>query len=386
MPDVDAARWLILEIMPLVWMRRPEARVMIVGKAPPPDLNELSGPRVDITGLMPTFDPYYRRARVAIGSPRRGAGVTGRIVSALQAGVPVVTTAGGNEGIQLRHGTQALIGNTPDEIADAIVMLLEDDRLSRDLATAGLEAARTRFSTERARSVLLGVLGDDLCPVCGTRPRQPRIAGHSHWREAMSCVICLAPNRNAALAEVIVSSYRRQRVTSLREALPLLRDLRIHEFGPAGPVTGELSKLPGFTSSDVLQGRSSGSSGSGRPRCQDRHNLSFDDASVDLMISQDAVEHVPGLEHAFMELFRVLRVGGRHVFTISGSTALPHTAVMGSEVRRIMPPDAGLALDEVREDLMGMLRAIGFAATMHSIGNEENAARRVLVIEATKLR
>ena len=352
-PDVDAARWLVLEIMPLVWIRRPEARVMIVGNAPPPEVGELAGPRVDVTGFVPTLDPYYGQARVSVSPLRHGAGVKGKIVGALQAGVPVVTTGCGNEGIQLRQGIEALIGETPGEIADAIVTLLEDDGLCHRLAVAGVEVVRTRFSTERARSVLLRLLGDDLCPVCGTRSRQPRIAGHGDWCRSISCVTCLATNRGAALAEVIVSPYRRRRVTSLRQALPLLRDLRIHAFGPAGAVTEELSRLPGFTSSEPLQGPS------------------FVEASLDLLISQGVVEHDPDAEHAFAALFRVLRPGGRHVFALSGSTVRPHAVVTESGSR---------------DGLMDRLRAIGFAVTMHGIGGDEDAARHIPVFEISKPR
>ena len=341
-PNVDAARWLALEIMPLVWTRRPEARVMIVGNAPPPEVTELAGPRVDVTGFVPTLDPYYGRARVSVSPLRYGAGVKGKIVGALQAGVPVVTTGCGNEGIQLRHGVEALIGETPGEIADAIVTLLEDDGLCQRLAVAGVEVVRTRFSAERARSVLLRLLGDDLCPVCGTRSRQVRVAGHGDWSRSMSCMTCLATNRDAALAEVIVSPHRGRRVTSLREALPLFRDLRIHAFGPAGPVTEELSRLPGFTASEPLRGPS------------------IADASLDLLISQDVAGHGPDAERAFAELFRALRPGGRHVFTLSGSTS--------------------------QDGLTDMLRAIGFAVTMHGIGGGEDAARRIPVFETFKQR
>ena len=396
-PNVDAALWLVFEIMPLVWARKPEVRAMIVGNAPPPEVRALAGPRVDVTGFVPTLDPYYERARISVSPLRYGAGVKGKIVSALQAGVPVVTTGCGNEGIQLRHGVEALIGETPADIASAIITLLDDDALCRSLALAAADVVRTRFSARRARSILLGLLGDDLCPVCGTRPRNPRIARQSDWRESFSCMTCLALNRSAALAQIIVAPYHKQRVASLREALPLLNGLRIHEFSFVGPVMQELSTLSGFTFSEFFEDVAPGALGPDGTMCQDVQNLTFENASIDLLISQDVMEHIPAPDQAFRELFRVLRPGGRHVFTIPYSPGASHTiqraVVEHGVLRHLLPPEyhgdpirsgGALVFSDYGADLLDWLCAIGFAVTLHSVGRGESAARHVLVFEATK--
>ena len=350
-----------------------------------------------MTGFVPLLEPFYARARLSVSPLRYGAGVKGKIVGALQAGVPVVTTGCGNEGIQLRDGDEALIGETAADIAASMLTLLEDDALCRRLALAGNDVVRTRFSKTLARNVLLGLLGDDLCPVCGARPRHPRIAPRGDWRESFSCMTCLALNRTAALAQVVLSPWHRQRIGSLHQALPLFEGLRIHEFSLVGPVRDQFLALPGFSSSEFFDDVSPGECGPNGSMCQDIQHLTFADATVDLLISQDVMEHVPNPWQGFREIFRVLRPSGRHVFTIPYSPnargTVQRAIVENGAVRHILPPEyhgdpiraeGALVFSDYGADLVSHLRSIGFTVTLHEVGAPQNADRRVLVFETVK--
>ena len=125
-PNVDAALWLVREIMPIVWRDAPEMRVLIVGADAPAELRALAGPLVEVTGFVADLMPFYDRSRVSVNPLRYGAGVKGKIVASLAAGVPVVTTPIGNEGIYLRDGVEALLGDDAPAIAAQILALWRD--------------------------------------------------------------------------------------------------------------------------------------------------------------------------------------------------------------------------------------------------------------------
>ena len=154
LPNVDAALWLVNQIMPLVWRQVPLARLLLIGYAPPPEVLALAGPLVQVTGVVPDLAPYYARARLAVAPLRYGAGVKGKIVAAMDAGVPVVTTPIGAEGIGLTDGVTALIADGAAALADRLVRLLQDDRLCRDLAEAGIQLVEDRFSEQAAEQAL----------------------------------------------------------------------------------------------------------------------------------------------------------------------------------------------------------------------------------------
>ena len=158
-PNADAALWLVREIMPALWRTHPDARVRIVGADPPAELRALAGPLVQVAGHVPDLAQSYAEARVSVNPLRFGAGVKGKIIASLAAGLPVVTTPIGNEGIRLRDGVEALIGDTPEAIAAHIAALLDDEARCRDLAAAGTAVIAQRFSRASARALVAEVLG-----------------------------------------------------------------------------------------------------------------------------------------------------------------------------------------------------------------------------------
>ncbi|MBC7802199.1 MAG: glycosyltransferase, partial [Gemmatimonadaceae bacterium] len=148
LPNVDAAVWLVQDIMPLVWAHLPDVRVLLVGNAPPPAVLALAGRRVTVTGFVPDVGPLYAQARLSVSPLRYGAGVKGKIVASLQEGVPVVTTTVGNEGLGLVHETEAWLADTAPDLAAGIVALYRDPRRCAAMAQSAGAVLRRRFSED----------------------------------------------------------------------------------------------------------------------------------------------------------------------------------------------------------------------------------------------
>ncbi len=242
-PNVDAARWLVDEIMPLVWADVPEAMLILAGSRPPEALLSLAGRRVEVPGWAPDLGPLYARARLSLNPLRYGAGVKGKIVASLQAGLPIVTTTLGNEGLGLEAGTQALIGDTAGLLSRHAASLLRDPALCAAMANAGMAMVRQRFGEEGLRRALLSALQRDLCPVCGrfARSDQPVLA----------CEACGAGEQERALAGVAIRPWRPRGVSSLREAAPFIGCARVPDGAmakavPAGCDAGGVDLLIGL--------------------------------------------------------------------------------------------------------------------------------------------
>ena len=154
LPNVDAALWLARDIFPLIAAEIPEARLVVLGSDPPPEVLALAGGAVVVPGYVPDLAPFYDAARMSLSPLRYGAGVKGKVVSSLQAGVPVVTTPVGAEGIGLRDGIDALVADDAAGIAACAVRLLRDPALCATLAEAGGRLVHERFSTEAARTAM----------------------------------------------------------------------------------------------------------------------------------------------------------------------------------------------------------------------------------------
>lgn len=146
-PNRDAALWFGKEIWPLVKSRCPEARLEIVGRQPQAEVRGLSSANMSITvtGEVDTMEPYYRTASVVIAPLRSGGGTRLKILDAMAAGRPVVSTTMGAEGIPAHDGDQLIIADDEVRFAEAVISLLEDPGKAKALAGRGYDLVRQRY-------------------------------------------------------------------------------------------------------------------------------------------------------------------------------------------------------------------------------------------------
>lgn len=160
-PNVDAMHYFVEAILPLVRRQLPDIKLQIVGSHMTDSIRALQSADIDAVGYVTDVEPCFAKARVFVAPLRHGAGMKGKIGHSLSQGLPVVTTRIGAEGIGLRDGIEALIADDPDEFANAVVRLYQDEALWSKLATAGLNLMRSRYSKE----VLALRLSELLVPV-----------------------------------------------------------------------------------------------------------------------------------------------------------------------------------------------------------------------------
>lgn len=147
-PNVDAALYLIHELLPLIRDRIGDVNVTVAGSKPPAMLTELTAEGVTITGWVPDLRPLYDRARVSVAPLRFGAGVKGKIGEALSFGLPTVTTTIGIEGIDLVGGRDILVGDTAASFADRVAEAYLSQLVWEGLRFHGAQAIERQFGRE----------------------------------------------------------------------------------------------------------------------------------------------------------------------------------------------------------------------------------------------
>lgn len=157
-PNVDAALMLVQSVMPLVRQELGDVPVTIAGARPTDAVQALAAPDVDVTGWVEQLEPLLDSARVLAAPLRYGAGMKGKVTQALGAGLPVVTTPTGAEGLAARDGHDLLIGESPEELAQRLIAALTDDELWLRLSSAGQEIVRRTASIELMRERLTELL------------------------------------------------------------------------------------------------------------------------------------------------------------------------------------------------------------------------------------
>ncbi len=138
-PNIDAARWFVGDILPLVHHKIADARLWLVGRDPVPAVRRLAGESVVVTGAVPDDRPYFARASVYVVPTRIGAGLRFKVLQAMAAAVPLVSTGLGMEGVPAEPRRHYLPADDPAAFAGAVVRLLKEPALGVRLAAAARE-------------------------------------------------------------------------------------------------------------------------------------------------------------------------------------------------------------------------------------------------------
>jgi glycosyltransferase involved in cell wall biosynthesis len=157
-PNVDAVMFFCREILPLVRQSLPGVEVTIAGDRPPKEILDLRGSGVVVTGWVPEILPYLDSHCVGVAPLRFGAGMKGKVGEALAAGLPMVTTSVGAEGLDLEDGKTAIIADSPNDFASAVVRICTDPALHRRLSEEGRAHARQRWGLTLIEDRLLEAL------------------------------------------------------------------------------------------------------------------------------------------------------------------------------------------------------------------------------------
>jgi SAM-dependent methyltransferase len=142
-----------------------------------------------------------------------------------------------------------------------------------------------------------------ICPTCGSESQF--VAEREPLRNNYRCLRCGSAPRERALAAVIELLY------------PNWRSLCIHESSPGGHTARYrlATEATHLLQSQFFPGTSSGEFVDGI-RCENLEEMSFEDGTIDLHITQDVMEHIFCPELTFREIARTLAPGGAHIFTV----------------------------------------------------------------------
>jgi len=153
-PNIDGVTWLVHEIWPRVAQARPDARLQVFGKNPPPELLALARPGVEMVGFVDDLRPHLAAAAAIAVPLRLGGGTRLKIVEAMAMAKPIVSTRLGAEGIEARPEREILLADDPASFAAALVRLLGDPPAAARLGAAARHLAVERYAWSSAAATL----------------------------------------------------------------------------------------------------------------------------------------------------------------------------------------------------------------------------------------
>jgi sugar transferase (PEP-CTERM/EpsH1 system associated) len=148
--NIDGAVSFARDVWPGLRDRHPELIFTIVGRDPAPEVRALAThPGIEVTGTVDDVRPSYREALTAVVPLKIGGGSRLKILEAMAARVPVVSTTLGAEGLDVHDGKDILIADTNEQLAEKIVSVIESEELRQRLSAAGRALVSERYDWSR---------------------------------------------------------------------------------------------------------------------------------------------------------------------------------------------------------------------------------------------
>jgi glycosyltransferase involved in cell wall biosynthesis len=157
-PNADAVRFLCEDVVPRLRRIAPAPfRIVVVGGGASQATADVARlPEVRLTGGVADLDPWYERASAVIVPLRSGGGARIKVLEAMRARRPIVSTTEGIRGIDLRPGTDVLIGDTADDLASGCARLMREPALACTLRRGASTLFALRHTPHAMREALDG--------------------------------------------------------------------------------------------------------------------------------------------------------------------------------------------------------------------------------------
>ena len=149
-PNRDAIEYFLATIWPRLAKAKRDLKLLLIGAQPPDFLDKsIAAERIEATGYIPDVRPYFERSDVYIVPIRVGGGTRIKILEAFAAGIPVVSTSIGCEGLRVQDGRHLIIRDDPEDFAESVIDLAQDIALRKALASNARKLVEEQYSWKK---------------------------------------------------------------------------------------------------------------------------------------------------------------------------------------------------------------------------------------------
>ncbi|MCW8305910.1 glycosyltransferase [Acidiphilium sp. PA] len=160
-PNLAAAHRLAFEIMPRLRAAIPAITCLIAGSAMPPAMRQWAATGVQLLGAVDDLAAFFARLTLTVAPMRFGAGIKGKLLDSLAAGVPCAATSVAIEGLDWPAKLAHCVADDDEGLSAAILALCSDAALHRQSVLAGRAMIKRDWSVDRVDAALAQALASD---------------------------------------------------------------------------------------------------------------------------------------------------------------------------------------------------------------------------------
>jgi glycosyltransferase involved in cell wall biosynthesis len=157
-PNIDTAKRLVNDVLPLILKKVSDVKVVLVGRDPSPEVTRLASDRVQVTGTVDDIRPYLARSTVFACPMRLGSGIKNKILQAWAMALPVVATSESLGGLSAQDGVNLLVRDSLEQFASGVAELILDPQRAATIGAAGRSTAERQYSWQHQAAQLEALL------------------------------------------------------------------------------------------------------------------------------------------------------------------------------------------------------------------------------------
>ncbi len=154
LPNMEALQWFVQHVMPLIRAQEPRARLILIGSDPPPRHSLPEADAIELIGFVEDVRVPLARYAVFVCPILSGSGVRVKLLEAFAAGIPVVSTRIGAEGLASNDGDVCGLADDPQGFADRVLRIMQEPASAVEMT----RRARAFVATKRDMRVMTGRL------------------------------------------------------------------------------------------------------------------------------------------------------------------------------------------------------------------------------------
>ena len=147
-PNIQAVEYLVKKVMPQVWKRFPNTKLMIAGANPSKSVLALEGPNVEITGWVDDIRTCYGKSKLFIAPMISGTGLQNKLLEAMSMELPCITTPICANALKPGFENALLVGSNSDELAQLVSLFMENPNRFENLGRLGREYVSTHYDLD----------------------------------------------------------------------------------------------------------------------------------------------------------------------------------------------------------------------------------------------
>ncbi len=153
-PNIESVEYLVNKIMPLVWTKLPNTRLLISGASPNKRVLNLKSDNVIISGWVEDIRINFARSKILVAPMQISIGLQNKLLEAMAMQLPCITSTLANNALGAKHNEQIIVADAPEQYAQYIIELLQNEIKAKQIAVNGYNFVINNFNWQKTTAVL----------------------------------------------------------------------------------------------------------------------------------------------------------------------------------------------------------------------------------------